>query len=217
MKSFKLGLMFLALTSAGSMLRADDAKGKCPGTCASDSSTCSVTAGMAKLPAMAYLVGEESLCCEESAKSAAAAAKTKLVYVVGKEKFDCPDMAFESLVDQTEKYVSAFATPSTCSVSGATTVAGESMTCSVKAGEVADKVKFAMATVAIAYKVGDKSCSCPVEAKALAASSKGKTLFVVDNEETECEQTARLNLARAKYKAALIAMAPPAKTETKVN
>jgi hypothetical protein len=39
----------------------------------------------------------------------------------------------------------------------------------------------------------------------------------VDKEETECEQTARLNLARAKYKAALLAMNPPAKAESKTN
>lgn len=216
MKSFKLGLMVLALASTGSMLRADDAKGKCDGVCAKDGSTCPVTAGMAKLPKIAYMVGDQALCCEESAKATALAAKTKLVYLVGTEKFDSSDKAFVSLVDQTEKFVSSFATPSTCKISGATTVAGETMTCSVKAGEVASKVKKAMDSVAISYKVGEKCCSCPVEAKALAANKKLKTLFVVDKEETECEQTARLNLAVAKYKAALMAMVPE-KTEAKVQ
>lgn len=93
-------------------------------------------------------------------------------------------------------------------------VAGEAMTCS-KAGEVAAKMKKAMDTVAISYKVGDKTCQCPTEAKTIATEKKLKTLFVVDKEETECEQTARLNLARAKYKAALLAMNPPAKAEGK--
>jgi hypothetical protein len=215
MKCFKLGFMVLALASAASTVHADDSKGKCDGVCATES-TCCITDGMAKLPKISYLVGEEALCCEESAKSVAASAKAKVVYVVGEEKFDSSEKAFVSLVDQTEKFVSAFATPSTCKISGTTTIAGESMTCSVKAGEVATKVKNAMDSVAISYKVGDKTCNCPVEAKALASSKKAKTLFVVDNEETECEHTARLNLARAKYKAALVAMAP-AKSETKVQ
>ena len=214
MKSFKLGLMALALVSTGATLRAEDTKGKCDAACAVGTGTCTVTAGLAKLPKIAYMVGTKSLCCEESAKAIATESSTKVEYVVGTEKFDSSDKAFASLVTQTEKYVSAFATPSTCSVSGKTTIAGECLTCSVAAGEVANKVKKAMESVAISYKVGDKSCNCPIEAKALAAAKKAKTLFVVEKEETECELTARLNLARAKYKAALIAMAP-AKPESK--
>jgi hypothetical protein len=65
-----------------------------------------------------------------------------------------------------------------------------------------------MDSVAISYKVGDKTCSCPVEAKTLAETSKAKTIYIVENQETECEMTARLNVARAKYKAALMATAP---------
>ena len=212
MKSFKLGLLAVALISTGSALRAsdpkaDDSKAKCDAACAVDAATCPVTAGMDKLPKLSYMVGTKSLCCEESAKAAAAQTAAKVEYVVGTEKFDCPDKAFASLVT-TEKFVSAFATPSTCSVSGTTTIAGECLTCSVAAGAVATKVKKAMDSVAISYKVGDKSCSCPVEAKALATAKSAKTLFVVGTDETECEQTARLNLARAKYKAALLAMVP---------
>jgi hypothetical protein len=215
MKSFKLGFMALALASTASMVQADDPKGKCDGVCATEG-TCCVTEGMAKLPKISYMVGKESLCCEESAKAAAASSKESLVYVVGTEKYDSSDKAFAGLVDQTEKFVSTFVTPSTCKISGTTSVAGESITCSVKAGEVAAKLKKAVGSVAISYKVGEKTCHCPVEAKAIAADKKLKTLFVVDNEETECEQTARLNLARAQYKAALIAMAP-AKTEEKTQ
>jgi len=216
MKTLRLSLMALALVSASNSLRADDAKSKCDSACATGAGCCSLTEGMAKLPKLAYKVGETTLCCEESAKATAASGKTKLEYVVGKESFDNKDKAMVSLVEQTEKFVSAFATPSTCSVSGKTSIAGESLTCSVAAGDVASKVKKAMDSVAISYKVGDKSCSCPVEAKTLAASKKAKTVFVVGSEETECEHTARLNLAIAKYKAALIAMAP-AKTEAKVQ
>jgi hypothetical protein len=216
MKLFQFGLMAMALTTTSSLALADDANGKCSGVCAKEGSSCCVTEGMAKLPKITYLVGKESMCCEESAKAAATAAKAKLVYVVGAEKFEASDKAFASLVEQTEKFVAAYATPSTCKVSGTTTVAGEAMTCSVKAGEVASKVKKAMDSVAVSYKVGDKSCHCPIEAKTLAAEKKVKQVFVVDNEETECEHTARLNLARAKYKAALLAMSSE-KTESKVQ
>jgi len=206
--------MALMLATTGSILRADDSKGKCDGVFASETSSCSVTAGLAKLPKLSYMVGTTALCCEESAKAVASEKSAKVEYVVGTEKFDSQDKAFVSLVTQTEKYVAAFALPSTCSVSGKTTVAGESMTCSVAAGELASKVKKAMDSVAISYKVGEKTCSCPVEAKALASAKSAKALFVVENEATECEHTARLNLARAKYKAALMAMAP-AKADTK--
>jgi hypothetical protein len=207
MKSLKIGLVAMALVSGGYYVSAEE---KCDGKCAASAAKCPVTEGLEKLPKLAYTVGDESLCCEESAKALAASSGKKLVYAVGKEKFECPTTAFKSLVEQTEKYVANFSTPSTCSVSGTTTVA-------VKAGEVAAKVKKAMDSVAISYKVGDKSCQCPVEAKTIAADKKLKTVFVVDKEETECEQTARLNLARAKYKAALLAMNPPAKTEEKTN
>jgi predicted phosphoribosyltransferase len=69
-----------------------------------------------------------------------------------------------------------------------------------------------MEAVAVTYKVGDKTSTCSVEAKTLAESTKAKTIYVVDDQETECEMTARLNVARAKYKAALMAMAPVAAT-----
>lgn len=199
------------------MIAGDD--GQCDAKCATECKACSVTEGMAKLPQLVYKVGDELACCENSAKSMAASVGKPVNYVVGKETFDCPTKAFSSLVEQTEKYVSAYATPKTCDVSGKTTVAGEEMTCPVAAGEVVAKVKKAMDTVAISYKVGDKTCSCPVEAKTLAESSKAKTIYVVENQETECEMTARLNVARAKYKAALMATAPatPAAASTAVE
>lgn len=220
MKSLKIGLVAFALVSGSYYVSVDNfvsAEEKCDGKCATTAAKCPVTEGLAKLPKLAYTVGEETLCCEESAKALASSSGKKLVYMVGKEKFECPTAAFTNLVEQTEKYVADFSTPHTCSVSGTTTVAGEAMTCSVKAGEVAAKMKKAMDTVAISYKVGDKTCQCPTEAKTIATEKKLKTLFVVDKEETECEQTARLNLARAKYKAALLAMNPPAKEEQKSN
>ncbi len=208
MRMLKLSLVAVLMASAGAVVADDTTKKtdeKCTGVCATES-TCCMTTAMAKLPKIEYQVGEEKLCCEESAKGMAKESGAKLVYLVGEDKYDSASKAFEGLVEHTEKFVSDFATPHSCSVSGTTSVAGQSMTCSVKAGEVAAKAKKAMDKIAISYKVGDKTCQCPVEAKSLAASSKSKTLFVVDETETECEMTARLNLAQAKYKAALLAV-----------
>ena len=56
------------------------------------------------------------------------------------------------------------------------------------------------------YMVGEKECHCPVEAEKLAKDSGDPTVFVVAGESTGCNVTARLNLARAKYKAAVVAV-----------
>lgn len=217
MKVLSLSLLSALLVSGGFVIAGDE--GQCDAKCATECKSCPVTEGMAKLPQLVYKVGDELACCENSAKSMAQSAGKPVNYVVGKESFECPTKAFTSLVEQTEKYVSAYATPKTCSVSGKTTVAGTEMTCPVAAGDVAAKVKKAMDSVAISYKVGDKTCSCPVEAKSIAESTKAKTIYVVENQETECEMTARLNVARAKYKAALMATAPatPAAASTAVE
>ncbi|MCU0712864.1 MAG: hypothetical protein MUC43_12455 [Pirellula sp.] len=215
MKVLSLSLLSALLVTGGFMIAGDD--GQCDAKCATECKACPVTEGMAKLPQLVYKVGDELACCENSAKSMAQSAGKPVNYVVGKESFECSTKAFSSLVEQTEKYVSTYATPKTCDVSGKTSVAGSELTCSVAAGEVAAKVKKAMDAVAISYKVGDKTCSCPAEAKSLAESSKAKTLYVVDGQETECEMTARLNVARAKYKAALMATAPAAATSASTS
>jgi hypothetical protein len=217
MKVLSLSLLSALLVTGGFIIAGDE--GQCDAKCATECKSCPVTEGMAKLPQLVYKVGDELACCENSAKSMAQSAGKPVNYVVGKESFECPTQAFTSLVEQTEKYVSAYATPKTCSVSGKTAVAGTEMTCPVAAGDVAAKVKKAMDSVAISYKVGDKTCSCPVEAKSIAEASKAKTIYVVENQETECEMTARLNVARAKYKAALMANAPaaPAAASTAVE
>jgi len=65
----------------------------------------------------------------------------------------------------------------------------------------------AMKSVRLTYVVGDEACDCPHAAASLAKTSGKPKLFVVGNEKTECEVTARLNLARAKYRAMVEALA----------
>jgi len=180
----------------------------CPSASTADGeSTCPVTVAMGKLPKITFAVGDESLCCSEMAKAKSKEIGEPVMFVVEDEKFASEDKAFVALVAHTEKFVNDYATPHTCSVSGNTTIAGESCGCSVKAGEIASKIKSAMSKVSISYKVGDEECSCPTQAATLAkASGAAKKFVIAGEEETTCDITARLNLARAKYKAAVLAM-----------
>jgi len=167
---------------------------------------CPITKAMDKLPKMVYAVGDETTCCSKSAAALAEKHEKPISFVVGEKKFDNEQTAFVSLVEQTESFVTKFVTPSKCEKSGTTTVAGKACACPVEAGQTADAVKAAVGKVHFTYLVGEKECHCPNEAKSLASKAGEKTVFVVAGEKTSCEMTARLNLARTKYKAAVKAI-----------
>lgn len=189
---------------------------KCTGeNCASDCCKgCPVTAAMAKLPKMTYRVGTENVCCSESAAKMAEEKKTPLHFVVGEKVFEDKTQAYTSLVEQTESMVNGFVTPKTCATSGTHTVAGKSCKCSVQAGQNAELVKAAIKDIKMTYAVGEKSCNCPNEAGSIAKTSGEKMTYVVGEEKTCCNMTARLTLAKAKYKAAVQAIvAADAKTK----
>ncbi len=188
---------------------------KCEGKCESDCcSGCPVTAAMAKLPKMTYKVGTESTCCSESAAKMAAEKKTPLHYVVGEKTFEDKTEAYTALVEQTEAMVNDFVTPKSCSVSGTHTVAGKSCKCSVEAGKNAELVKTAIKDIKMTYAVGEKTCNCPTQAGSLAKTSGEKMTYVVGEEKTCCNMTARLTLAKAKYKAAVEALVAADKKAT---
>lgn len=187
-----------------------------------ETATCPVSAAMAKLPKMSYAVGEESTCCADSAKALAEKAKLPIKYVVGDKKFDDNEKAFVSLVEQTEAAVNKFVTPSTCEKSGTHSVAGKSSSCSVEAGKNAELVKAAVDKIQMTYVVGKETCTCAAMAGEKAEKSGEKVSFKVGDEEgTCCSMTARLNLAKAKYKAAvqalLAAEKPAQKAEAKTE
>ena len=175
--------------------------------CASECSSCPIKAAMDELPKFTYQVGKEKTCCAEAAAALAKKHDAPMEYLVGDKAFPTKAVAMVALTDATEKYVAAFATPKTCKESGKTTVAGKELCCEVVATERATLAKKAMAKVQMTYLVGEKECHCPTEAKTLAKSSGDDQLFVVAGEKTCCSTTARLNLARAKYKAAIEALA----------
>ncbi len=62
------------------------------------------------------------------------------------------------------------------------------------------------------YQVGEKTCNCPKQAASLAKQSDAETEYVVGDQKTGCELTARLNLARARYQAAVAAINNPPTT-----
>ena len=237
MKSiFHLAALFAALIIVSPTLTADDAVSSQPGAkkCCKDktcekgkdckdgvcpSSSCDsakFASAMKALPKMTYLVGTESTCCNESAASLASKLNAPIQYVVGEETFASKPEAMDTLISTTEKMVEAFVTPSTCHVSGTTSIAGTKCPCSVKAGEIAKQVSKATQLVSLTYVVGEESCNCPNKAAALAKQAGSEVTYVVGNEETCCNKTARLNLARAKYFAAVKAAAKFSKPQEEV-
>jgi hypothetical protein len=167
---------------------------------------CPITAAMKQLPKLTYAVGEKKACCQEAAAKLAKESSGHIHFVVGKKEFDSESDAQMALIEATEKFVADYTKPHTCPESGKLTLAGQGQSCEKTAAHTADLMQKAMAKVKFTYLVGDKECSCPLQAGQLAKESGKEKLFVVGEEKTCCEKTARLNLARAKYKAAITAM-----------
>jgi hypothetical protein len=191
---------------AGGCSETGCASGCCGAVAVATTKACPVTAAMEKLPKLTYAVGEKTVCCPKEAAALAKAANSQIRYCVAEKKFDSEADAQKALVEATETFVAAVAQPYKCPKSGQLTLAGQAQSCEKTAAKNAELMQAAMAKVAMTYVVGDKSCNCPVEAKQVAKDSGKEVLFVVGQEKTSCEQTARLNLARAKYKAAIEAL-----------
>ena len=166
---------------------------------------CPISEAMAALPKMTYKVGEEATCCADSAAALAEKTSAPIHYVVAEKSYDDKSEAMTALVEKTEAMVVAFTTPSVCEKSGSTTIAGTACSCPMGAAKNVKLVKEAVDAVHVSYKVGEETCDCPMKAKELASDGT-EMKYVVDGEETSCEMTSRLNVARAKYKAAVEAM-----------
>lgn len=169
--------------------------------------TCPITKAMEALPKMSYAVGDDQFCCPTAAGEMAKQTGGHIHYVVAEKQFDSKAEAQMALVEATEKFVADFAEPHTCPNSGKVTVAGEPQHCMFEAGALAKKMNAAMDEVKMTYLVGETTCSCPMKAGALAKEQGAEKQFVVGDTKTCCEHTARLNLARAKYKAAVKVLA----------
>lgn len=178
----------------------------CSATQCDTSKGCPIAAAMERLPKLTYAVGEKKTCCPKEAAKLVKESGGHIHYCVADKEFDSESDAQVALIEATEKFVAASTKPHTCPKSGQLTLAGRVQTCEKTAAHTAESMQQAMAKVKLTYLVGDKECSCPVEAGRLAKESGKEKLFVVGEEKTCCEKTARLNLARARYKAAIEAM-----------
>jgi hypothetical protein len=178
----------------------------CGGACGKDCKDCPITAAMAALPQMTFVVGEEKTGCPKAAAELAQKANASIHYMVCDKSYDAESDAKLALVEATEQFVAAYAEPKACQETGKVTVCGKELCCEVTAAQTAALAKAAMDKVAMTYMVGEKECNCPVEAEKLAKKSGDPTVYVVAGESTACNVTARLNLARAKYKAAVVAI-----------
>lgn len=193
--------------------------GACPaGTCStvatSSEGGCPIAAAMQRLPKVTYAVGEKKVCCPQEAATLSKESGASIRYFVADKSFESEAEAQAALLEATEQFVAAFTKPHTCPQSGQLTLAGQPQSCEQSAAQTAELMQKAMTEVKLSYRVGDKDCGCPVEAGKAASESGAKMLYVVGDQATPCEKTARLNLARAKYRAAVEAMvkaqpAPP--------
>lgn len=199
-----LAFSTVALAHCGECGKKDGATDAATAQC--DAGGCPVAAAMGQLPKITYAVGEETACCPKAAAKLLKENGGHIHYVVGEEQFDSEADAHAALVKATEEFVAAFAEPHTCPASGNLVLAGQPQTCEKSAGHLAKLMQDAMGEVQLTYMVGEEECHCPIKAGQLAEQSGEKKQFVVGEEATCCEQTARLNLARAKYKAAVTAM-----------
>ena len=169
---------------------------------------CPVATGLKALPQMHYKVNGKLIDgCIKCATAASKESGKPIMYVVGKKEFEAEGKAKMELLSATEKMVKAFATPHKCEVSQTTTIGGKKCSCPVEAAERTKLVSTAISKVKMNFKVGDQTCDCPVKATELAKTSGHAKEFVVGKTCTACETTAKLELARAQYKAALEAVA----------
>ncbi len=167
---------------------------------------CPIAAAMTKLPKISFAVGEKKTGCPDAAAKIVKDSGGHIHFCVGDTEYDSKSEAQAALLTATEKFVANFTKPHTCPKSGQCTLAGQAQGCEKSAGRTAKLMQDAMAKVKFTYAVGEEECHCPTQAAKLAKDSGKAKLFVVGETKTCCEKTARLNLTRAKYKAAVQAM-----------
>lgn len=179
-----------------------------------DCKDCPIAKAMEKLPKLVYKIGDEATDCPVEAGKLARQQEAKIKFAVAEKVFDVETEAYAALIETTEKFVADFAKPRTCEVSGNTSVAGKELCCKDAAGELAALVKKAMDDVKVTYLVGKESVCCPDAAKALAEKTGEKVVQCVGDQKSGCGSSNRLNLAHAKYRAAIAAIVAAEKKNT---
>lgn len=168
-----------------------------------------VERAMATLPAMTYKVGELNTPCFMTATAKAEETKTPVQFVVSGQTFDNRDAASVALAEalteraETLRHISFVAGDKSfhCPMSAAEVakkehtsvkyqLAGFDFDCKDRADAVAKAVEEAAAKVAMTYKADGQPVACP-------KSCQGKMVtYVVGDQETGCEKSAKLLLAQ---------------------
>jgi hypothetical protein len=210
MKKLSISLISGLAIASMSIAIAEEAAKKCEAECKvaakSDCASCPLTAAMEALPKISYVIAGDSSTCAKSATAAADAGK-EVKYVVAGKELCCPTSAKTAHIDSVEKFVASFASTHSCEASGKTFVGNKGFDCDQHATSVASVAKAAMEGVKTIHLVGDKEFCCPTAAGDAAGKANAKVTYAVADEKTECATTNRMNLAVAKYKAAILAIA----------
>jgi hypothetical protein len=190
---------------------AEEAAKKCEKECkvaatASECASCPLAKAMDALPKISYIIAGEASACAKSATAAAEGGK-EVKYIVAGKELCCPTAAKDAQVEATEKFVASFASIHACEASGKTFVGNKGYDCSQHASTIALAAKQAMDGVKTVLLVGDKEFCCPTAAGEAAEKDGAKVTYVVAEEKTQCAKTNRMNVAIAKYKAAIQAIA----------
>ncbi len=170
-------------------------------------SKCPVAVAMQRLPKMTYTVGSQKTCCSEKAKQLAQQHNAPVRYVVAENEYECCQSAKAALVEQTERFVNDFVSVRRCPASGTTFACGKSTACSAEAQQWTSTIGKAVEKVKMCYVVDGEQTSCSASAEALAQQKNSKVEYVVADQKMNCPLSARLELARAKYKSVVQAMA----------
>ena len=207
------GLMLASLSFAVAEEAAKPCEKESKNVAKSECGECPVANAMEALPKISYIIaGEASACCK-SATVAVEAGKVVKYVVAGKEHC-CPTAAKDAHVEATEKFVASFSSTNTCDASGKTFVGNKGYECGQHATTVAAAAKKAMDGVKTVHLVGNKEFCCPTAAGEAAEQQSAKVTYVVAEETTPCAKTNRMNLALAKYQAAIQAIAKVDAPET---
>ena len=207
MKKISISLLSGLAIAGLSIAYAEEAAEKCKVTAAKEEcASCPVAKAMDALPKISYIIaGEASTCCKSA--TAAADAGKEVKYVIAGKEHCCPTAAKDAQIDATEKFVASFASTHACDSSGKTFVGNKGYECGQHATTIAALAKKAMDGVKATHLVGDKEFCCPTAAGEAAEKDGAKVTFVVAEEKTQCAKTNRMNVAVAKYKAAIQAIA----------
>lgn len=177
-----------------------------------------INAMLTSMPSMKYRVGDEVTGCSKSAEAMATKGGT-LQYVVGDENFASKGEAMVKLTAlieaevvkmQTVQFVAGgkcHACPMTAKniakankAKIAYRVGGVDFESKDTASAVLVSIKKATSDMSLAYKVDGKTYKCSKTAGAKCKASKAKLTYLIGDEETGCETTAKLKNAERKYR-----------------